>query len=122
VLKEASNTDYPTVTDIIPTHYLSVHQSAIRTLAWIKVPPAAPSGKPRTDQDPTVITSGGYDGMECMTDIREGRSAAINRTRGMIRIFSNFILLDHLLDQMLSTPWHSRLTLVDRSPWIMRIL
>jgi len=34
------------------------------------------------DEDPTVIASGGYDGMECLTDIREGRRSVVNRTRG----------------------------------------
>ena len=73
---------YPTITDLLPTHYLTVHQSAIRALGWIKVPPCHPSGISRVDQDPTVIASGGYDGMECLTDIRDGHGAVINRTRG----------------------------------------
>ena len=34
------------------------------------------------DEDPTVIASGGYDGVECLLDIREGRGAIMNRTRG----------------------------------------
>ena len=68
--------------DIFPTHYMTVHQSAIRALAWIRAPPSSPSGAPRTDQDPTVIASGGYDGVECLTDIREGNGCVMNRTRG----------------------------------------
>ncbi|KAF8163757.1 hypothetical protein B0H34DRAFT_650320 [Crassisporium funariophilum] len=91
----------PTITDILPTHYLAVHQSAIRALAWIRAPPSWPSGAPRLDQDPTVIASGGYDGMECMTDIREGLGSVMNRTRDVINTlaFSPFaggpITIDH---------------------------
>ncbi|KAJ3511591.1 hypothetical protein NLJ89_g4010 [Agrocybe chaxingu] len=90
-----------TVTDILPTHYITVHQSAIRSLAWIRAPPSSPSGTPCLDQDPTTIASGGYDGMECMTDIREGRGVVMNRTRDVINAmaFSPFgggpITLDH---------------------------
>ncbi|CAA7271073.1 unnamed protein product [Cyclocybe aegerita] len=90
-----------TVTDILPTHYITVHQSAIRSLAWIRAPPSSPSGVPCLDQDPTTIASGGYDGMECMTDIREGRGVVMNRTRDVINAmaFSPFgggpITLDH---------------------------
>ena len=72
----------PTITDLLPTHHLTVHQSAIRALGWIKAPPCLPSGVPRVDQDPTLIASGGYDGMECLTDIRDGHAVVINRTRG----------------------------------------
>lgn len=82
-LQTAAASNHPVVTDLLPTHYLSVHQSAIRAIAWIRVPPSWPSGKSRYDQDPTVIASAGYDGVECLTDIREGRGAIMNRTRGI---------------------------------------
>lgn len=72
----------PTVTKIRPTHYLTVHQSAIRALAWIQAPPCDPSGTPCLTESPSVIASGGYDGVECLTDIREGRGSIMNRTRG----------------------------------------
>ncbi|KAF8075956.1 hypothetical protein FPV67DRAFT_1558547 [Lyophyllum atratum] len=90
-----SNHGYP------PTHYITVHQSAIRALAWIRAPPATSTGAPRTDGDPTVIASGGYDGMECMTDIREGHGSVMNRTRDVINAmaFSPFgggpVTIDH---------------------------
>jgi len=74
--------DGPIVTDLRPSHYLTVHQSAIRALAWIQAPPSSASGEPNMDEDPTVIASGGYDGVECLLDIREGRGAIMNRTRG----------------------------------------
>ena len=84
-LQSAVAADCPTRTDLFPTHYLTVHQSAIRALTWISTPSSGPSGEARFDQDPTVIASVGYDGMECFTDIREGRGAVMNRTRGRVR-------------------------------------
>ncbi|ESK88790.1 hypothetical protein Moror_17124 [Moniliophthora roreri MCA 2997] len=39
--------------------------------------------------DPTVIASGGYDGMACMTDIREGRGVVMNRTRDVINAMTH---------------------------------
>lgn len=74
--------DGATVTNIRPSQYLTVHQAAIRALAWIQAPPYTASGELCMDGDPTVIASGGYDGSECLTDIREGRGAIMNRTRG----------------------------------------
>ncbi|KAJ7695972.1 hypothetical protein B0H17DRAFT_1198295 [Mycena rosella] len=70
--------------DILPSHYLTIHQSAIRALTWIRAPPSLPSGAPRVDADPTVIVTGGYDGLECLTDIREGHGSIMNRTRDVI--------------------------------------
>ncbi|PPQ65649.1 hypothetical protein CVT24_011803 [Panaeolus cyanescens] len=93
--------DVPTITNVLPTHYLSVHQSAIRALAWVKAPPALPSGLPSVGRSPTVIASGGYDGMECMTDIRSGHGSVMNRTRDVINAlhYSPFaggpITMDH---------------------------
>ncbi|KAK0439584.1 hypothetical protein EV421DRAFT_2010452 [Armillaria borealis] len=100
-LKSVDDPNSAPITDLLPTHYISVHQSAIRALAWIRAPPCAPSGTPCIDQDPTVIASGGYDGMECMTDIRDGRGSVMNRTRDVINTmaFSPFaggpITIDH---------------------------
>ncbi|KXN81270.1 Transcription factor tau subunit sfc6 [Leucoagaricus sp. SymC.cos] len=87
-LREAASPDAATVTDFLPTHYLTIHQSAIRALAWIKAPPSSASGRPLLEEDPTVIASGGYDGMECMTDIREGHGNVMNRTRDVITTMS----------------------------------
>jgi hypothetical protein len=70
------------MTDILQSHYITVHQSAIRALAWVRVPPSSSTGVPCPDQDPTVIASGGYDGVECLTDVREGIPYVMNRTRG----------------------------------------
>jgi hypothetical protein len=67
----------------LPTHYFPVHQSAIRAIAWIKAPQARP-GESTVTAGPYIIASGGYDGVECITDIREGQGNAMNRTRGMI--------------------------------------
>ncbi|KAG5644404.1 hypothetical protein DXG03_008571 [Asterophora parasitica] len=100
-LKAIDSPNHPLINDLLPTHYLTVHQSAIRALAWIRAPPATSTGTPRTNGDPTVITSGGYDGMECMTDIREGHGSVMNRTRDVINAmaFSPFgggpVTIDH---------------------------
>ena len=50
----------PTITDLLPTHHLTVHQSAIRALGWIKAPPCLSSGElePLVNQDLTVNASG----------------------------------------------------------------
>ncbi|KAF9218317.1 hypothetical protein BS17DRAFT_791722 [Gyrodon lividus] len=87
--------------NILPTHFISVHQSAIRALAWIPVPPASSTGVPATSGDPTVIASGGYDGVECLTDLREPHGNVVNRTRDVINsaTYSAFaagpIMIDH---------------------------
>ena len=70
------------MTDLLPSHYLTVHQSAIRSITWVRAPPLSSSGQLRVDQDPTIIVSVGYDGLECLTDLREGRGTVMNRTRG----------------------------------------
>jgi transcription factor C subunit 6 len=68
--------------DMLPTHYLTIHQSAIRAIAWIRAPPSSGSGASLTAENPTVIASGGYDGVECLTDIRDLHGNVMNRTRG----------------------------------------
>ncbi|KAF9532755.1 hypothetical protein CPB83DRAFT_806345 [Crepidotus variabilis] len=79
--------------ELLPSHYITTHQSAIRSLAWIKVPPCDPTGRPCLDQDPTMIISGGYDGLECLLDAREGRGVTMNRTRDVITsvTYSSFV-------------------------------
>ncbi|TFK17192.1 hypothetical protein FA15DRAFT_761163 [Coprinopsis marcescibilis] len=90
-----------TITNIRPAYYLSIHQSAVRALAWIQAPPTSASGEACLTSHPTVIASGGYDGVECLTDIREGRGFIMNRTRDVINTltFSPYaagpITMDH---------------------------
>ncbi|KAI0063453.1 hypothetical protein BV25DRAFT_1915354 [Artomyces pyxidatus] len=71
-------------TGILPTHYISVHQSAIRALSWVRAPTLSGKGQILTGEDPTVLASGGYDGLECLTDIREPSGNIMNRTRDVI--------------------------------------
>ncbi|KAM6500158.1 hypothetical protein JOM56_003172 [Amanita muscaria] len=100
-LREAIECIDSTITDLLPTHYLSIHQSAIRALCWIKAPPSWPSGAVRKDGSPTIIASGGYDGVECITDIREGHGSVMNRTRDVINTVAyspyacGLITIDH---------------------------
>lgn len=54
----------------------------MRALAWIRAPPSSASGISLFTEDPTVIASGGYDGVECLTDIRDPHGNVMNRTRG----------------------------------------
>lgn len=68
---------------LFPTHYLVNHQSGVRAISWIRAPGTTPDGTPLTSEDPTVIASGGYDGVECITDIRELVGNIMNRTRGL---------------------------------------
>ncbi|KAF7291665.1 Pre-mRNA splicing factor [Mycena chlorophos] len=87
--------------ELLPSHYITVHQSAIRAICWARSPPSWPSGEPRVDVDPTVICSGGYDGLECITDIRDGHGSIMNRTRDVVNsmTFSSYgggpITIDH---------------------------
>ncbi|KAF7299226.1 Pre-mRNA splicing factor [Mycena indigotica] len=87
--------------ELLPSHYITVHQSAIRALCWARSPPSWPNGEPRTNADPTIICSGGYDGLECLTDIRDGHGSIMNRTRDVVHsmTFSQYgsgpITIDH---------------------------
>ncbi len=66
---------------VLPTHYFSAHQSAIRALSWIRAPTFSGDAEVTTD-DPTVIVSGGYDGSLAVRDLREPTCNEIYRTRG----------------------------------------
>ncbi|OCH93813.1 hypothetical protein OBBRIDRAFT_817558 [Obba rivulosa] len=69
--------------NILPTHYFTVHQSAVRAISWIRAPSVSATGE-YTDSNPTVIASGGYDGVECVTDIQDLLGNVVNRTRDVI--------------------------------------
>ncbi|KAI0306286.1 hypothetical protein B0F90DRAFT_1688642 [Multifurca ochricompacta] len=79
---------------ILPMGYFCVHQSAIRALTWVRVPDMHGKG-------PTVIASGGYDGLQCLTDIRELGGHVFNRTRDAINsityspYLSAVVTIDH---------------------------
>jgi len=118
-LRTAAASNHPVVTDLLPTHYLSVHQSAIRAIAWIRAPPSWPSGKSRYDQDPTVIASAGYDGVECLTDLREGRGAIMNRTRG-IQCCCFFKIMPLKYSKTSSTLSRTLLSLAGQSRWMVK--
>ncbi|KAI9459447.1 hypothetical protein BJY52DRAFT_1186406 [Lactarius psammicola] len=79
---------------ILPMGYFCVHQSAIRALTWVRVPDRHGNG-------PTVIASGGYDGLQCLTDIRDLGGHVFNRTRDAINsiayspYLSAVVTIDH---------------------------
>ncbi|KAI6047829.1 hypothetical protein EDC04DRAFT_2875993 [Pisolithus marmoratus] len=87
--------------NILPTHLIAAHQSAVRAITWIRVPPTNARGDPAINEDPVVIASGGYDGVECLIDIREPHGHVVNRTRDVITTatYSVFaagpIMIDH---------------------------
>ncbi|KAG6332021.1 hypothetical protein ID866_7067 [Astraeus odoratus] len=91
----------PSEDHIPPTHFICVHQSAIRAVTWIRVPPTKANGVLAMDEDPTVIASGGYDGVECLTDVREPYGHVVNRTRDVINTTSysvfaaGAVMIDH---------------------------
>ncbi|KAJ4487756.1 hypothetical protein J3R30DRAFT_3695362 [Lentinula aciculospora] len=87
-LKQINDTSYLPITDLLPTHYLNVHQAAIRALAWVRAPTSDSSGEPRFDEDPIVLGSGGTDGVVCLTNIRSGHGSVMNRTRDVINSMS----------------------------------
>ncbi|THH29848.1 hypothetical protein EUX98_g4355 [Antrodiella citrinella] len=68
---------------ILPTHYFPVHQSAIQSITWVRAPTVSATGE-RTADNPTVIATGGYDGLECFSDIRERTGVIMNRTREVV--------------------------------------
>jgi len=69
-------------TDILPQFYTSIHQSGIRAVTWMNIPPSSPSGSPLWDEDPVIIATGGYDGAQGYTDLRDATMNEFNRTRG----------------------------------------
>ncbi|KAF8495375.1 hypothetical protein JB92DRAFT_2993071 [Gautieria morchelliformis] len=85
--------EHPTDQRLCPTHYFTVHQSAIRSVSWVRAPPTSTSGVSRPDRDPTVLVSGGYDGAQMVTDIRDLRGNMMNRTRDVINsiVFTNHV-------------------------------
>lgn len=72
----------PFLLALLPNHYSTAHQSAIRALSWVKIPPASGTGEPLLEQNPTVLATGGYDGVERITDLRDPGGNMMNRTRG----------------------------------------
>ncbi|KAJ3763895.1 hypothetical protein EV360DRAFT_77973 [Lentinula raphanica] len=88
VLKGINEASSLPITDLLPTHYLNVHQAAIRALAWIRAPTSDSLGEPRFDEDPIILGSGGSDGTVCLTNIRSGHGSVMNRTRDVINAMS----------------------------------
>ncbi|KAH8106919.1 hypothetical protein BXZ70DRAFT_915612 [Cristinia sonorae] len=76
---------------IIPTHYFPVHQSAVKVISWVRAPTTSATGEITAD-NPTVIATGGYDGLACLRDIRENTAVDLNRTRDTVNSmnFSTF--------------------------------
>ncbi|KIP08890.1 hypothetical protein PHLGIDRAFT_68606 [Phlebiopsis gigantea 11061_1 CR5-6] len=66
--------------DMTPTHFLSAHQSAIRSLSWVRTPTHSAEGEVTADI-PTVIISTGYDGVLHVVDLRAPCGNDISRTR-----------------------------------------
>lgn len=70
------------IIEILPQFCVSIHQSAIRAVTWLRVPPFSSTGSPVWDEDPVVIATGGYDGSQGFIDLRDAAMNEFNRTRG----------------------------------------
>lgn len=79
--------DSEAVTDILPHFYAPIHQSAVRAVTWMRIPPSSASGSPLWDEDPVIIATGGYDGAQGYVDLRDGATNEFNRTRGPFHRF-----------------------------------
>lgn len=69
--------------DPLPTHFFSAHQSGIRTITWVRTPTYSADAE-ITSEDPTVLISGGYDGVLRIVDLRSPCGSEMNRTRDTI--------------------------------------
>ncbi|KAH7107647.1 hypothetical protein BKA62DRAFT_825110 [Auriculariales sp. MPI-PUGE-AT-0066] len=80
--KLATNARFPAnpPSELSPTHYFSVHQSAVRSIVWLRLP-RGPNG---ADKDPTTIVTGGHDGRVCIVDVRDVRPTVLHRSRDVI--------------------------------------
>ncbi|KAF9651500.1 hypothetical protein BDM02DRAFT_3091246 [Thelephora ganbajun] len=74
--------------DILPQFYTSIHQSAVRAVSWMRIPPSSPSGSPLWNEDPVIIATGGYDGAQGYIDLRDGVMNEFNRTRDVVNDIS----------------------------------
>jgi transcription factor C subunit 6 len=53
----------------------------------MQVPAVSASGDIQFNSDPSILASVGYDGVEILTDLREGNGYAWNRTRGTLAVY-----------------------------------
>ena len=84
------------ITDILPQFYTSIHQSGVRAVTWLRIPPSSSSGSLLWDEDPVIIATGGYDGAQGYIDLRDGAMNEFNRTRGWCQRSD----IDHAADRM----------------------
>ncbi|KAI0747289.1 hypothetical protein BC629DRAFT_1299009 [Irpex lacteus] len=68
---------------LLPTFYASAHQSAVRSVSWVRTPSLTATGE-LSSTDPCVITSASYDGLVAATDIRAPCGSVIYRTRDVV--------------------------------------
>lgn len=69
---------------IQPTHFFTPHQSAVRSVAWIRAPTVSADGETTSDP-PTVLLTAGFDGVLNITDTRIPCPSELFRTRGLTR-------------------------------------
>ncbi|KAF9515709.1 hypothetical protein BS47DRAFT_1293515 [Hydnum rufescens UP504] len=67
--------------DVLPLNCISVAQVAIRSIAWVRTPPANVEGEEDATKDPTIIASTAYDGSLHLTDTRDPFGHPIFRAR-----------------------------------------
>jgi len=89
-------------TGLLPSYYISLHQSAIRSITWICAPPVSATEEIEKTKDPTIISTGGFDGCLFFLDLREGGCVGgnvVNRTRDTM----NSIAFSHYTNGVIGT-------------------
>lgn len=68
-----------------------------------------------TDDDPTVIATGGYDGVEGLTDLREHATNVFNRTRGklILRLNIQHNQVADVINDMVYSPYGAGVVTID---------
>ena len=98
---------------MLPSHFYNAHQSAIRSLTWVRAPTHSADAEITSDE-PTVLISAGYDGILHAKDMRSPCGNDVSRTRGIyVSVSRRDMALIHL--ETLSTLFASRRTVEDLS-------
>ena len=67
---------------VLPSIYVSVALSCIRSVAVGRMPPADHTGQPRFGEDPFYLVVGSYDGSTSIIDMRDPlHTVELNRAR-----------------------------------------
>ncbi|KAG8967024.1 hypothetical protein FRC03_010871 [Tulasnella sp. 419] len=98
-------------TNLLPSLYMQVHQAAIRSISWIRIPPSDGKGKQHTDRDPTTLCTVSYDGSCVLVDTREQWPQEMFRSRDTINsvVFSPWCGGPITIEGEIAVKWYSML-------------